>query len=322
MTTPGTSIPATTVPGIIFGMELATGAPVTDLDAPASWLHLNRADDHVKGWVSQRAGIPKRAAEALLTEETRPRVEIFRGGVLINLRAANLNKDVDEETIALRMWLEPTRLITLERYPIFAARDIHKKTQQPGVPRAPGALVARLAERLIERLEPVIDALDEALYDLEDRAIDPDRCVERRELATLQRKVIHLRRYLAPQREALFKLTRGDAYPFEPADLERLKEAANHLVRLVEDLDAAHERATVAQGEQAAQVSEAQNKRLYVFTIVTIIFLPLSFLTGVFGMNVGGLPWVETPMGFAIVAAMMLALAGVTVGLMIWKKWV
>ncbi len=312
-----------TTPAILFGIDLQTSTPIEAIPPGGGyWVHLNRVDEQVQRWTMEESGIPEAAARALLADETRPRVGYFERGTLINLRGANLNPDVDEHTVVLRAWIEEGRLITYEKHPIIAVRDIARRVKEKGGPRSPGDVISRVVVRLIERLEPMIDELDDTLYGLEDRAINVDTHVDRAELATLQRKLIALRRYFAPQREAMLKLAAGEGHAFTPADLVRLREASNHLSRLLEDLTAANERSLVAQSEQAAQTSEAQNRRLYAFTLVTIIFLPLSFLTGVFGMNVGGLPWVNSSQGFLLVSALMIALAIVAAGWMVWKRWV
>jgi len=310
-------------PGILLGFDLASGAPVDALPAAdRCWVHLNRIDEGVKQWTREEAGIPEHAARALLAEETRPRVERINGGTLLNLRGANLNPDVEEQTLVLRAWIEGDRLVTYEKHPIYAVRDIHQRLTEKGGEHAPVEIVSRIVVRLIERLEPMVDDLDERLYVLEDQTLDPDVVVDRRELAMLQRQIISLRRYLAPQREAMLKLASGEGLSADKPDLIRLREAANHLSRLLEDLNAAYERAQAAQAEAAAQLEESQNKRLYAFTLVTIIFLPLSFLTGVFGMNVGGLPWTENAQGFLLVSSLM-AVLGVGAALwMVWRKWV
>jgi len=312
-----------TTPAILFGIDLRSSTPIEAVPPDGSyWVHLDRVDDEVRRWTMEDAGIPEAAARALLADETRPRVGYFDTGTLINLRGANLNPEVDEHTVVLRAWIEDGRMITYEKHPIMAVRDVAKRIREKGGSRAPGDVISRIVVRLIERLEPMIDELDDTLYELEDRAINVDTHVDRAELATIQRKLIALRRYLAPQREAMLKLAAGEGHAFAPADLVRLREASNHLSRLLEDLTAANERSIVAQSEQAAQTSEAQNRRLYAFTLVTIIFLPLSFLTGVFGMNVGGLPWVNTGQGFVFVSALMVALAVIAAGWMVWRKWV
>jgi len=303
--------------GLIFEAALAGGAV---------WRHWDRTDAGVRAWAgSAGSGIPEAAGAALVADETRPRVEQFGvegqgGGTLINLRGANLNEGVDEQTVALRGWVEGGRLETFERYPIMAARDV--AAQAGGETLTVGNVVSRLAATLIERLEPMVDDLDDRLYVLEDQAIDPDAYMDRRELSRVHREVISLRRYLAPQREAIVRLAKGEGLPFEKADVTRSKEASNHLARLVEDLDAAHERAQSARSEAGAQLEEASNRKLYLFTLVTIVFLPLSFLTGVFGMNVGGLPWTDTARGFVYAVGLM-AVMGVGAGLvMVWRRWV
>ncbi len=75
------------------------------------------------------------------------------------------------------------------------------------------------------------------------------------------------------------------------------------------------------QGELQNRLAEKQNARMFVLSIVAAIFLPLSFLTGVFGMNVAGLPGLEYPNAFNILTGSMLVLAIALVAYMRWKKW-
>ena len=102
---------------------------------------------------------------------------------------------------------------------------------------------------------------------------------------------------------------------------DNLREQSERMTRYIEELDLARERAMVLQEEQRNKVAEQQGMRMYVLSIVTAIFLPLSFLTGVFGMNVAGLPGLENPQAFMYLGTSMLGLALVLLLLMIWKKW-
>jgi zinc transporter len=69
------------------------------------------------------------------------------------------------------------------------------------------------------------------------------------------------------------------------------------------------------------RIAEQQGMRMYVLSLVTAIFLPLSFLTGIFGMNVAGLPGTENPQAFTLLGVSMLAIAIGIGGYMVWKKW-
>ena len=105
-------------------------------------------------------------------------------------------------------------------------------------------------------------------------------------------------------------------------DAHYLREQANRITRYVEDLDLVRERALVVQEELLNRIAQEQNARMYLLSIVAAIFLPLSFLTGVFGMNVGGLPGVENKGAFLLVAIGMLAVGVAIVAWMRWKRWI
>jgi zinc transporter len=88
-----------------------------------------------------------------------------------------------------------------------------------------------------------------------------------------------------------------------------LREIADRTTRYVEDLDSARDRAAVTQDELNSRLSERMNKTMYVLSIVAGIFLPLGLLTGLLGINVGGIPGTQSPFAFLIVCALLVLVA-------------
>ena len=96
-----------------------------------------------------------------------------------------------------------------------------------------------------------------------------------------------------------------------------LRETAERTARYVEDIDAARERALIAQEELNSRLAEQMNRAMYTLSIVAAIFLPLGLLTGLLGINVGGIPGTESPWAFLIVTVFLFLMA---VFLIIWFK--
>jgi zinc transporter len=137
-------------------------------------------------------------------------------------------------------------------------------------------------------------------------------------LADHRRRAIQLRRFLAPQREALGKLATIGLPWLDAMQRARTIEAADRMTRTVEELDAARDRAAVTQEELGSRVAEATNQRLYVLSLITAIFLPLGFICSLLGVNVGGVPLQHDDWAFwALIGAF---IAGVGVQLWIFKK--
>jgi zinc transporter len=108
---------------------------------------------------------------------------------------------------------------------------------------------------------------------------------------------------------------------FGDAHRLRVREVNDHLAQYIETLDSIRERAAVSQEELVNQIQEESNSRMYVLSIVSAIFLPLGFATGLLGINIGGIPGAENNNAFVIFIGMLLAL---TFGLLIFfrhKKW-
>ena len=137
----------------------------------------------------------------------------------------------------------------------------------------------------------------------------------------IRRQVARIRRYVAPQREALEHLSRSGLAPFRAEDLPGFREETNRLTLTLENLDLVRERAMVAQEEFLSLLAHEQNARMLLLSIIAAVFLPLSFLTGLMGMNVAGLPGTVSPAAFWIVSMIMLTIAAGILVLLRRRGW-
>lgn len=279
-------------------------------DIGPCWIHLDRTNDRADRWLERDAGLAPIVIEALLAEETRPRATSMPGGLLIILRGVNLNPGADpEDMISLRVWLEKDRLITLRRSPIMAVQDVRASIIAGSGPKTPTLALIAMIRGLVTRAGSIIEEIDDSVSVAEEKLLSSAPAEMRRQLSDVRRVAIMLRRYLAPQRDTLSRLPVEHGAAWEQSDILLLREASDGMLRLVEDLDAARDRAAVLHEELSARLADTMNRNMYLLSIVASIFLPLGLLTGLFGINVGGMPWLESPLGFAYVTASLFAIA-------------
>lgn len=277
---------------------------------------------HVDGWVEAgrdwlgRIGLETFEIEALLAEETRPRCTVHGEIALMNLRGVNLNPGAEpEDMIALRLFISERMVVSVQMRQLQAVNDLMSALDRGTGALSPGDLIARLALRLADRAEPVVAALNERVDQLEDAMDDPDGpgAEERGELADVRRESILLRRFMFPQRDALSTLEIEDLPWLSQRDRSRLREATERVTRLGEELDAIRDRAQVVQDQVSDLRAEAMNRQMLLLSVVAAIFLPMSLLTGLLGINVGGIPGAQSPLAFWLVCILLVAI-GVGLG--------
>ena len=260
--------------------------------------------------------------DALLAEDTRPRATFVDEGLLIALRGVNLTPGAaPDDMVSIRIWIDQHQIVTTRMRSLFSVGDIVEQIENRSGPANGAEFLVELADRLVWRMSDTVDQFEDDLADMEERIITADNASQRYELANLRRQVITLRRYLAPQREAFGKLVVEKHSLLGDADRARLREITDRLLRHVEDLDAVRERAAVAQEELLSRLSEQTNARMYMLSIVAAIFLPLSFLTGLLGINVAGIPGAEYPYAFAIFVSILIVLVSAQILYLHRRSW-
>jgi zinc transporter len=124
------------------------------------------------------------------------------------------------------------------------------------------------------------------------------------ELAQLRRMSVRLQRLLAPEPGAFFRMLANPPEWVSASDRQRLQQASEEFSVVLRDIAALQERIKLLQDESAARVAEQNNRSLFILTMVTVLALPINLVSGLLGMNVGGVPFNQHPLGFWIVVAL------------------
>ena len=284
------------------------------------WINLDYAGPEAQAWLGMRSGIDPVVRDALLDHDPRPRALALGDALLVILRAINLNQGAQpEDMVSLRCWIEPGRIITLRHRTVRALKTTAGEVQRGKGPGGPGAFLCDVVDRVLEPLTTSVDQLDDEVARFEDEALSQQVPEQRAHIADLRRRAIALRRFVAPQREALSRLGGLNLPWLDDAMRARLRESADRLTRTVEELDAARERAAVTHEELTSRMDELANRRLYVLSLVTAVFLPLSFVTGLLGVNVGGVPAQHIEWAFWALCAALIGGSGAL--LYLFRKW-
>ncbi len=287
------------------------------------WLHFDYSASQTVSWIRNEKHLDELSRNFLLTEDTRPRITAINNALLLSLRGVNLNPQSDpEDMIAVRLWANESMIITSIRRTLLSIADIAILLENGNGPRNSSEFIIDLASQLISRMGPTIESLEEMLADLEEKVLETGDSAIRRQLSTIRRESIVLRRYLSPQREAMYRLYDEKISWLKETDRMHSREVTDHLLRYLENLDSIRERAMVIHEELASNLSEQLNNRMYVLSMITTIFLPLGFLTGLFGINVGGIPGSESRFAFPVFIAILFIIALVLLVLFRRKRWI
>ena len=287
------------------------------------WLHFDYSFEQTTEWLKQQDFLEEWEWQALIADETRPRTVVGSEGLLVFLRGVNLNpKQSPEDMVSIRCYANKRLLITCRKRHIMSAQDMLAALKQGKGAKDIGELLSTLVARLSGRMQDIIWQIEEHLDGFEDALDSSEQLPNYQQLATLRRQTIGLKRYLKPQKIAISELLDCQQEWLADEDLRVLEEANNALSRYVEELEAAIERAQVIQHGITNQQNEQLNQRMYVMSVVAALFLPLGFLTGLLGVNIGGIPGTEYAGAFSIFV-LLLVLLTLGIGLYFKRKgWV
>ncbi len=296
--------------GVVFAWEIGSHASgevaARDIDHVLSdpekslWLHLNLSNARVQRWIRQTPHLPETLKEAILDEVNRSRmetVEEFGDGLMMvmnDYRIGLTKSDDDEETGTLWAIMTPHLMVSLRAHPLLTTDTLRHLLRQRRInPDNIAALYHEMIEERANHLRRRTDQLSDEMDALEENLLTGDRLPEHETLGRLRITCSRLRRHYAPELTALRRLIRHRPAWFSEDDNDKLREQIDQLAFLVDEVSNLHERAKVLQDELSAHVAEFNAKNLQVLSVMTVIFLPMTLVTGVMGMNMEDLPGLE-----------------------------
>ena len=286
------------------------GKPLQDADqiiaalqAPTlAWLHMRADHPDTEQWIQSHLGfLNPVVTSALLAPETRPRAARIGDGILLILRGVNTNPGQEpDDMVSIRVWVHESRIVSLSIRPLASVRHLQDQLAAGDGPQTAGGFVCDLIEQLNVRVEEYLRTLDEQTDAMEEAAINDPGADLHSKVTEIRRHVVSFRRHIAPQRDALERLAQPDMTLFTSTQNLRLREAHNRLLRAIEELDNMRERLQLIKEELANLQSERLNRNLYVLSLVSAVFLPLGFMTGLMWINLAGMPGATNPWAFWI----------------------
>ena len=285
------------------------------------WLHLEGRDEEDLLFLQSQKDIPDIAASALAATETRPRCDRIEEGAIVNLRGpGDIDPEDSDRLVSIRFWVTGIKVRSLSRRTLSATAEVARQ-MEAGRILDPGDLIAAFARTISTQLDPEVAALGDRLDDAESDLDSASLYRLRRVIAEARSQAIGYRRFVAPDRDALRTLAALDFDWLDDDDKLHIVEAADRFARMAEELEAVRERAALLHEQITDLRAEQIDQRSLLIAIVALIFLPLTYITGLFGMNVADIPFAETPQAFWYITGFTIVVAIAIAAYFAWQNW-
>jgi magnesium transporter len=265
------------------------------------------------------------AIDDALQETHVPKVDDWGKFLYIVLHSVVFNADLDDhiDTQELDIFLGPNYIVTHHDHPILPVEKVWSYIQRDDRHLKYGVdhLLYRLADELVASYMPAVEALDDLIDTLEDEVFNQPSPATLSMIFSAKRAVLHLRRIIGPQREVMNKLARDDYRVIDSKARVYFRDVYDHLVRLHDITESIRDLVGGTLDSYLSVINNRMNEIMKTLTLITTLFMPLSFITSFFGMNfflpVAPLTsWVSRP----IFMLAMLLLVLMPVGMFFWIR--
>lgn len=269
-------------------------------DARFIWIHLNGRHSDAKKFLRDQMGLDPVIVKSMLAEEMRPRLEEVNNNALLMLRGINFNPGpAPEDLVSIRLWISGNRIVSVGRRKSRTVADMDDRIRHGRGPKRVGEFVAMLCASLNDGIEPALQELEETTDKLEAASLENPDAALRNDIAAIRKQATQFRRHVSPQRDVFNRLQFSQQAWLSGADKWLMQDNNDRMLRYLEDLDALRDRAQILQDELNSALSGKLNKNIYILSVITAIFMPLGFFSGLLGMNLKGIPGAENDMAFA-----------------------
>lgn len=285
------------------------------------WLHLDFANQETIDWINATELLPELVKEELIKPNQIAKETRFDTGILVVLRGVNITPNsLPDPIVTFRFYITDNLIISTRHQQIDAIAQLKDKFDHGIGPVDVADWLIQISELISDQVNISFDNVHNRIIKLEDNALN-QRIFSYKEIGRVRKQLIILRRLLAPQRDIFVRISTERISWIDDNDRQHLHDISNQQSHYISDIDSCLLRLGSLMEQINGLLAESTNKRIYLMTLVTLIFMPITFLTSLLGVNLSGIPFSESNWGFG---AFVILIVLVCIGSIIWlksKKW-
>ncbi len=293
-------------PGLIWGFDFHDGA-ATPVGEQAlievgprppgfRWLHFNLADGRTGRWFDAFRPLPPAVAELIQSVDQGQRTVVDGGVVGMVLHDIELEFIESEPRVGeLRLALGPDLVITARSHPLRSAEAVKRRLEAGARVYNPAEALELIFASMLSVFSAINAELDDQVQAVEDDLLRDRPTTDTRTFITMRSLMVRMHRLLGGMRATLSRFEDDDAAP--PAIVKVSERFVGRLSRLDADLLAVQSQLRLLRDELDLQAAQQTNQNLYFLSILTALLMPATLVTGIFGMNTGGLLWTSARHG-------------------------
>jgi magnesium transporter len=249
-----------------------------------------------------------------------PKIDAFSDYLFIIVHGVNHATESDiVETAELALYIGENFVVTSHSLPLYSVDEVRRLVEEDGRPmkRGPDFLAHAITDALVDNVMPTIDKMTDVAEEIEIEVIRRPQPNILDGILKLKRSALKVHRVMAPQREVLNRLSRNEFPLIKPEAQIFYRDVYDHVVR-IEDLNQTLlDRADNSLATYLSSVANRQNETMKVLSVVATIFLPLTLLAGIYGMNFDYMPELHWKWGYFTV----LGVIGLIILILMWRFW-
>ncbi len=295
-----------------------------------SWVHLDGKSKETKKWLNEEVTyLDHLIIDALTVDETRPRIIEFDRGLLIILRGINVqqkdlknsNNSRPQDMVSMRMWIDEERIITIQRRGMKSIFDLRDQIDGGKVIKNCSDFLHYLITQILLSTSPFLYSLGERIDLIEQDVAVSHNLKFRDEILHTRSQLTIFKRYLTPQKEVIARLQNSSCPWIDELARRHFHENFDQITHMIEEAEEVSSRSKILHDELSHDLNEKINRNMLKLSLVALIFMPLTFFTGVYGMNFRSIPGADNPYGFYIFCATMLLIASLQIMFFKRKDW-
>lgn len=285
------------------------------------WIHLDFAKSETINWIRTTELLPDLVKDELIKPNQISKEIRFDSGILVVMRGVNYTPDeLPDPIVTFRFYITDNLIISTRHQQIDVISQLKDNLDKGIGPVDVADWLIQVSELISDQVNLSFDSVHNKIIKLEDLVLN-QRVFSHKEIGRIRKQLIVLRRLLSPQRDIFVKIATERISWIDDNDRQRLHDISSQQSHYVSDIDSCLLRLASIMEQINSFLAESTNKRIYLMSLFTIIFTPITFITSLLGVNLAGIPYSEKQWSFIGLILLIIIICIVSVIWLKFKKW-